>query len=156
MSKTQYDALQKAIDDYRDTQGALMPVMHKAQEIFGCIDSEVQDFISKQMDVPVSKIYGVATFYTQFTLQPKGKYTMAVCLGTACYVRGVQKVFDAFASQLGIKAGETTEDGKFTLDATRCIGCCGLAPAIMVNDEVYGRLTSADVSGIIEKYRALN
>ena len=149
-----YQELLEAIENHKTIQGALMPVMHKAQEIFGCLDEDVQEFISKNMDVPVSKIYGVATFYTQFTLEPKGKYTVGVCLGTACYVRGSQKVFDKFIEELGVEAGGTTPDKLFTLDATRCIGCCGLAPALMVNDEVYGRLTADDVSGIVAKYKA--
>lgn len=114
----------------------------------------MQHYISAATGIPVSTIYGVATFYSQFTLKPRGKYTMGICLGTACYVRGSQQVLDELEKRLGIGVGETTADGMFTLNATRCIGCCGLAPAMMVNDEVYGRLVPGDVPGIIEKYRA--
>ena len=135
-------------------EGGLLPIMQHAQEILGCVDEEVQHYISAATGIPVSTIYGVATFYSQFTLKPRGKYTMGICLGTACYVRGSQQVLDELEKRLGIGVGETTADGMFTLNATRCIGCCGLAPAMMVNDEVYGRLVPGDVPGIIEKYRA--
>ncbi|HWR23646.1 MAG TPA: NAD(P)H-dependent oxidoreductase subunit E [Feifaniaceae bacterium] len=117
------------------------------------MDEEVQRFISEKTGVPMSTIYGVATFYSQFTLQPKGVYKIGMCLGTACYVRGAAKVMEALEKELKVAVGATTADGLFTLEAMRCIGCCGLAPAMMVNDEVYGRLTPADVPGIIEKYR---
>lgn len=152
-TEQKYEQLKTVIDGWKGKQGALMPVMHEAQHIFGCIEEKTQNFIAEHLGVSTTQIYGVATFYSQFTLQPRGKYTVGVCLGTACYVRGAQKVFDAFSSQLGIKANRTTPDNLFTLEATRCIGCCGLAPAIMVNEEVYGRLTDADVPGILEKYR---
>src|SRR5690554_1815064 len=130
-----------------------MPVLHSAQEIFGCLSLDVQKYISKEMDIPVSDIYGVATFYSQFTLKPKGKYRVGVCMGTACYVKGSQAILDELKKVLDLKEGETSEDGLFTLDATRCLGACGLAPIMMINDDVYGRLKPEDVKGIIDKYR---
>lgn len=151
--KEKFEALQKVIDEYKGKEGPLMPVLHHAQEIFGCLSLDVQKYIAEQLDIPVSDIYGVATFYSQFTLKPKGKYRIGVCLGTACYVKGSQKVLDEIAKNLGIEVGDTTEDGKFTLDATRCLGACGLAPVIMINDDVYGRLVPEDVKGILEKYK---
>ncbi len=142
------------IAQWKDVPGGLLPIMQHAQEICGCVDEEVQHHISEKTGTPVSTIYGVATFYSQFTLQPKGKYAIGLCLGTACYVRGSQLVLDELEKQLGIAVGNTTADGMFTLSATRCIGCCGLAPAMMINDEVYGRMTPKQVPEIVEKYRA--
>jgi NADH:ubiquinone oxidoreductase subunit E len=150
-----YDELGTFIDHWKGKGGALMPVMQKAQEIFGALTEEVQEFISKKMDVPVTTIYGVATFYAQFTLLPKGKHVIGLCLGTACYVKGSQSVFEELEKQLCIKGGQTTPDGLFTLEATRCIGCCGLAPAMMIGSEVYGRLVPSDIPAIIEKYRQM-
>lgn len=148
-----YVALQAVIDELKHEQGALMPIMQKAQDIFGYLPEEVQNYIAKELDIPVSDIYGVATFYAQFNLEPKGKYIISVCLGTACYVKGAQLVLDELEKVLGVPAGSTTPDGLFTLNATRCLGACGLAPVIMVNDDVYGRLTPDQVAGVIEKYR---
>ena len=149
-----FGQLDQVIAQWKGVPGGLLPIMQHAQEIMGCVDEQVQHYISDATGIPVSTIYGVATFYSQFTLKPRGKYTMGICLGTACYVRGSQLVLDELEKQLGIPVGESTDDGMFTLNATRCIGCCGLAPAMMVNDEVYGRLVPGDVKGIIEKYRA--
>lgn len=150
-----YDELGAYIEKWKPQGGALMPVMQKAQEIFGALTEEVQEFISQKMDVPVTTIYGVATFYAQFTLIPKGKHVIGMCLGTACYVKGGQDVFDELEKQLCITGGETTPDGLFTLEATRCIGCCGLAPAMTVGTEVYGRLVPSDIPAIVEKYRQM-
>ena len=149
-----FGQLDQVIAQWKDVPGGLLPIMQHAQEIMGCVDEQVQHYISDATGISVSTIYGVATFYSQFTLKPRGKYTMGICLGTACYVRGSQLVLDELEKQLGIPVGESTDDGMFPLNATRCIGCCGLAPAMMVNDEVYGRLVPGDVKGIIEKYRA--
>ncbi|MEG1547210.1 MAG: NAD(P)H-dependent oxidoreductase subunit E [Clostridia bacterium] len=149
----EFKQLDKVIEQWKDEPGGLLPIMQKAQEIIGCVDEQVQGYISKKMDVPVSTIYGISTFYSLFTLQPKGKYKIGLCLGTACYVRGSQLVLDELEKQLGISVNQTTKDGMFTLDATRCIGCCGLAPAMMINDEVYGRLVPDQIPGIVEKYR---
>jgi len=146
--------LQHTIDEFKDKEGPLMPIMHKAQEIFGYLPIEVQEYIAEALDIPMSDIYGVATFYSQFTLKPKGKYAIGVCLGTACYVRGSQMIIDEVIKELGIQPGNTTDDHKFSLTATRCLGACGLAPVMMINDEVYGRLTPSDIKGILDKYRS--
>lgn len=151
----EFEKLDAVIAEWKDEQGGLLPIMQQAQEICGCVDEEVQKYISIKTGFPMTAIYGISTFYSQFTLEPKGKYTLGMCMGTACYVRGAADVFDALGKALGIEAGRTTEDGLFTLEAVRCIGCCGLAPAMMVNDEVYGRLTPDDIPGIVEKYRQL-
>ena len=148
-----YVALQAVIDELKNEPGALMPIMQRAQDIFGYLPEDVQNIIAKGLDIPVSDVYGVATFYAQFNLEPKGKYIISVCLGTACYVKGAQLVLDELEKVLGVPAGSTTPDGLFTLNATRCLGACGLAPVIMVNDDVYGRLTPDQVAGVIEKYR---
>lgn len=148
-----YKELDVIIEQWKDEPGGLLPIMQNAQEIIGCVDEEVQNYISDKTGVPVSTIYGVATFYSLFTLEPNGKYTIGICLGTACYVRGSQLVYDELSKQLGVEAGRTASDGLFTLTATRCIGCCGLAPALTVNGDVYGRVQPEDVRGIIEKYR---
>ncbi len=144
--------LQKVIDAHKDSQGALMPVLQKAQEIYGYLPIEVQTMIAKGLGLSIEEVYQVATFYGQFTLNPIGKYRVAVCLGTACYVKGSQTVLEELEKELGVKAGSTTPDAKFTLEATRCLGCCGLAPVMVVNDDVYGRLVPDDVKGIIAKY----
>ena len=153
LEKEKFEALQLVIDELRNEPGALMPIMQRAQDIFGYLPEEVQNYIAKELDIPVSDIYGVATFYAQFNLEPKGKYIISVCMGTACYVKGSQQVLDKLEEVLEIPAGRTTKDGLFTLNATRCLGACGLAPVIMVNDDVYGRLTPDLVAGNIAKYR---
>lgn len=151
-----YKQLDDVIRQWKGQPGGLLPVMQQAQDIIGCLDEETQNYIAKAMDVPVADIYGISTFYSLFTLEPKGKYSVGLCLGTACYVKGSQLVLDELQKVLGgVEVGKTTPDGMFTLDATRCIGCCGLAPAMMINGEVYGRLVPSDIPGIIEKYRQL-
>lgn len=130
----------------------LMHVMQVAQEIYGYLPFEIQQKIADGMKVPLEKVYGVATFYAQFALSPKGKYAISVCLGTACYVKGAQEILDELSAQLGIDAEECTADGKYSLTACRCIGACGLAPVMTVNDDVYGKITAADVKGILAKY----
>ena len=130
----------------------LMHVMQEAQEIYGYLPFEVQQKIADGMKVPMEKVYGVATFYAQFALSPKGKYAISVCLGTACYVKGAQEILDELSAQLGIDPEECTEDGKYSLTACRCIGACGLAPVLTVNEDVYGKITAADVKGILAKY----
>ena len=152
-----YKQLDEVIRQWNGEPGGLLPVMQQAQNIIGCVDEEVQNYIAEAMDVPVADIYGIATFYSLFSLEPKGKYAVGLCLGTACYVKGAQLVLDELQKVLGgVEIGKTTQDGMFTLDATRCIGCCGLAPAMMINGEVYGRLVPEDIPGIIEKYRQLS
>jgi len=142
----------KIISENKDTKGALMPVLQKAQEIYGYLPIEVQKIVSNEMDIPLEKIYGVVTFYSQFSLLPKGKYKISVCLGTACYVKGAGDLYDKLMQKLGIAGGECTADGKYSLDACRCIGACGLAPVLTVNEDVYGRLTVDDIEGILAKY----
>ena len=140
------------IDKYRDDQGALIPVLHEVQDYFGYLPIEVQKVISDELHVPLAEIYGVVTFYARFSTQPKGKYAVSVCMGTACYVKGAGKILEKFENALGIKAGEVTDDGMFSLDACRCIGASGLAPVATVNGEVYGKLVQADVQTICDKY----
>lgn len=152
LSNENFARLDEVIEEHKEKRGALMPVLHEAQKIFGCLSLEVQQKISEKMSVPLSEIYGVVTFYSQFTLEPKGKYTIGVCLGTACYVRGSQAIVDKVTELTGVEVGKTSPDGKFSLEATRCIGACGLAPVLTVNEEVYGRLTVEDIPGILAKY----
>ena len=130
-----------------------MQVLQLAQGIYGYLPIEVQKMVADGLGVPLSEVYGVATFYAQFTLFPKGKNQISVCLGTACYVKGSGKIHERLEKALGIKSGECTPDGKFSLDACRCIGACGLAPVLTVNGDVYGRLTEDDVDGILAKYQ---
>ena len=150
--KELYEQLDKVILQWKDEPGGLLPIMQNAQEILGCVDEEVQHYISEKVGVPVSTIYGVATFYSQFSLYPKGKYKISVCLGTACYVKGSGDVFEELTKKLNIKSGECTADGRFSLDACRCVGACGLAPVLTVNDEVYGKVTVDDIDTILAKY----
>ena len=154
-TKEQEAALMAVINEYKDTPGSLMPIMQKAQDIYGYLPIEVQTMISDETGIPMEKIYGVATFYAQFTLEPKGKYRISVCLGTACYVKGAQDVYDKLKELLGVGDGGCTPDGKFSLDSCRCIGACGLAPVMMINDDVFGRLTPAEIPGILAKYKAM-
>ena len=144
--------LRQFIAANKDVKGPLMPIMQKAQELFGYLSLETQEIIADALDIPVSEVYGVATFYSQFSLRPKGEYVVSVCTGTACYVKGAQAVLEEVEKVLGVKAGETTKDGRFTMQDTRCLGCCGLAPVMVINDDVYGRLSPEDIKGIFEKY----
>ena len=152
-TKEQYDALDRVIEEHIQEPGALMPVLQGAQEIFGCVPIDVQKYIAQALHTTLSDVYGVATFYSQFSLQPKGEYLVSVCLGTACCVKGSQKVLDKLSEVLNVEVGQTTADGRFTLQATRCLGACGLAPVMTINDEVYGRLTPDQIPAIIDKYR---
>lgn len=146
------EELENYITEMKDVQGCLIPIMQKAQELFGYLSLETMQLISDRLDVPVSEIYGIATFYALFSLTPKGDNVISVCTGTACYVKGAAAVLDAVKKQLGIEAGETTPDGKFSIQDTRCLGCCGLAPVMTVDGDVYGRLPPADVKDILAKY----
>lgn len=152
-TKAQEEQLIAVIEKYRGTKGALMPVLQEAQEIYGYLPIEVQKIIAVRMGVSLEEVYGVSTFYSQFVLNPKGEVSIAVCLGTACYVKGSGEILDKITQVLGLPAGSTTPDGKYSLEATRCIGACGLAPVLTVNNEVYGKLTVADVEGILAKYK---
>ncbi len=144
--------LNKVIDAHKHDKSHLMAVMQEAQGIYGYLPMEVQEKIAEGMSVPLEKVYGVATFYAQFSLSPKGEYHVAVCLGTACYVKGSGDIYQKFQETLGIGGDECTADRKFSLTASRCIGACGLAPVLTVNEDVYGRLTKDDVAGIVAKY----
>ena len=152
-TKEQEDKLMAVIAEHKGKEGAVIPVLHQAQEIYGYLPIEVQEMISEGLDVPLAEIYGIVTFYTQFSLNPKGKYHIGVCLGTACYVKGSGDILNKIKEILGIEVGECTPDGLFSIEATRCIGACGLAPVLTVNDDVYGRLVVDDVEGIIKKYQ---
>lgn len=152
-TREQEAELVKFIAEVKDTKGSLMPILQKAQEIYGYLPIEVQKIIAAHTSVPLEKLYGVVTFYSQFSLTPKGKYRVSVCLGTACYVKGSGNIYSRLKERLGIEGGQCTPDGKFSLDACRCVGACGLAPVMMVNDEVYGRLTPDDVDTILAKYK---
>lgn len=148
----QEQQLEAVIEANKDDKSMLMHVMQEAQGIYGYLPYEVQVMIAEGMDIPLEKIYGVSTFYAQFALSPKGKYNISVCLGTACYVKGAQSILDKVEEKLGIGAGECTQDTKFSVEECRCIGACGLAPVMTVNDDVYGRLVPEDVAGILAKY----
>ena len=151
-TEEQKEQLLKVIQKLRDEKGCLMPIMQKAQEIYGYLPIEVQSIIAEEMGIPLEKVYGVSTFYSQFSLYPKGKYKISVCLGTACYVKGSGDIFAKLSEKLGISDGKCTQDGIFSLDSCRCIGACGLAPVMTVNDDVYGKLTVDEIDGILAKY----
>ena len=152
-TKAQEVELKEFINGEKSKPGALMPVLQKAQEIYGYLPIEVQTMIAAELSMPLSEVYGVATFYSQFSLNPKGKHRISVCLGTACYVKGADKILEGLEARLGIKCGECTPDGLFSLDSTRCVGACGLAPVMLVDEDVYGRLTVDELDGILDKYR---
>ena len=152
-TKAQEEQLIAVIEKHRGTQGALMPVLQEAQEIYGYLPIEVQKIIALRMGISLEEVYGVSTFYSQFVLNPKGDVSIAVCMGTACYVKGSGDILDKITQILGLPSGSTTPDGKYSLEATRCIGACGLAPVLTINNEVYGKLGVSDVEGILEKYK---
>lgn len=146
------DVVKAIVSEHRHVPGCLMQILQETQEKYGYLPLELQRTIAEDLEIPLTEVYGVATFYSQFTLKPKGKYKIGVCLGTACYVRGSQPIIDKVNSILGTVVGETTEDGKFSVDATRCVGACGLAPVMMINEEVFGRLVVNDIPDIVAKY----
>lgn len=151
-TKEQEAQLKAVIAENKDDKSMLMHVMQEAQSIYGYLPFEVQVMIAEGMDIPLEKVYGVSTFYAQFSLTPKGAYNVSVCLGTACYVKGAQEVLDKICEILGIGPDECTADGRFSVTACRCIGACGLAPVMMINDDVYGKLTANEVESILKKY----
>ena len=151
-TKEQEAALKAAIAELKDQPGSLMPVMQKAQDIYGYLPIEVQTMISDEMNIPMEKIYGIATFYAQFALTPKGKHQVSVCLGTACYVKGSQLILDEISKQLGIDEGGCTEDRNFSLASCRCVGACGLAPVMIVDEDVYSQMTPGRVEEVLAKY----
>lgn len=133
--------------------GALIPVLHQIQEQIGYLPEDVQAYVAEKLNVPLSEVYGVVSFYALFNTEPKGKYKISICMGTACYVKGSGQILEEFEKQLGVKVGQTTEDGLFTLEGCRCLGACGLAPVLTINEHVHGRLVPGDVSGLINKYK---
>ena len=151
-TKEQADKLAEVIKAHKGQAGAVIPVLHEAQKIYGYLPIEVQTMIAEGLDVPLAEIYGIVTFYTQFSLNPKGTYQIGVCLGTACYVKGSGDILEEIKQILGIDVGECTPDGKFSLEATRCVGACGLAPVVTINDDVYGRLVKGEIGAILAKY----
>lgn len=151
--KEKMTKLDEIIANHKGQQGSLMPILHETQELFGYLPEEAQKKISKELNIPMAEIYGVATFYSRFTLKPRGEHTIGVCLGTACYVKNAQLVFERIQKELNVEPGETTDDNKFTLTATRCLGCCGLAPVMMIDEDVYGKLVPDDIPEILKKYR---
>lgn len=152
-TKSQEEKLLAVIEEHRGVKGSLMPILQKAQDIYGYLPVEVLRIIAEKTGISLEEIYGVASFYSQFSFNPKGEYAISVCLGTACYVKGSKAILDRITEKLGLAAGATTSDGKYSLEATRCIGACGLAPVMTVNNDVYGRLVKEDVDGILEKYQ---
>ncbi|HOK22564.1 MAG TPA: NADH-quinone oxidoreductase subunit NuoE [Candidatus Hydrothermia bacterium] len=149
----QYQVLKRDIARFKRKSGSLIQVLHRAQEIFGYLPAEVQYFVAHELDVPVSQVYGVVTFYNFFRMEPVAKHVINVCMGTACHVKGAEGIVKAVSEELGIKVGETTKDKFFTLSTARCFGACGLAPVIMINEDVYGKLTPEKVKEVIREYR---
>lgn len=147
-----YDELDRFIQSLPRKRDSLIPILHKAQDLFGFLPVEVQEHVARALDLPVSDVLGVVTFYSYFSMQPRGRHTINVCLGTACYVRGARKVVESLEQQLGIKMGDTTPDRRFSLTSQRCFGACGLAPVIMINNDVHGRMTAAKLRGILASY----
>lgn len=150
-----YAQLKAYIDENREGKGILISVLHRAQALFGELNEDVQKFVADELSLPLVDVYGVATFYAQFTLEQKGKYIIGVCMGTTCYVLKAQEIMDEIQAELGIELGQTTDDGLFTLEAPRCIGACGLAPLVSINDEIYGKLVPGQITEIIRKYKAM-
>ncbi|MBP8660139.1 MAG: NAD(P)H-dependent oxidoreductase subunit E [Mesotoga sp.] len=146
--------LDRYIDSVKDNTGVLINVLHKAQEIFGYLSEEVQQHVSEKLNVPLSQVYGVVTFYNFFTMKPKGKHQIRVCLGTACYVKGADKIMERLQDELGVPMNQPTADGKFSIHAVRCLGACSMAPVVLIGeDDYYGRVTPDEVSKILDKYR---
>jgi len=151
-TEEQEKQLMEVISVHKKTRGALIPLLQQAQDIYGYLPIEVQTMIAKGLGVPLESVFGVVTFYSGFNLNPKGKYKIAVCMGTACYVKGAGQLLDTITDRLGIVHGEVTEDGKFSLDATRCIGACGLAPVLTINEDVFGCVELSEMNSILDKY----
>lgn len=141
------------IEKHKDMKGALIPVLHEIQDLYGYLPEDALMKVSEKLNVPMTEIYGVASFYSIFALKPKGEHVIRVCLGTACYVKGSQSIIDKISQELDIEIGKTTKDGKFTLEATRCLGACGLAPVMVIGDRVYGRLTVEQIPRILSEYK---
>ncbi len=152
LSQDKLNTIKEICASFGNKSGEVINVLHQVQGKFGYLPVEVQEVVAHELNMPVAKVYGIVSFYSFFTMQPKGKYPISVCLGTACYVRGAEKVLDEFKRQLNINDGGVTPDGKFSIDTLRCVGACGLAPVAMIGDKVYGRLTPDMVKGVIAEY----
>lgn len=154
LPQEKFDELEEFIDGMETTKGALIAILHKAQNIFGYLPRDVQLFVARKLGIPGAEVYGVVSFYSYFTTKPRGKHTISVCMGTACFVRGADKIIERLKEKLGVESNEITEDGLFTLKDVRCIGACGLAPVVMVDDKVFGRVKEHELEEIIDKYRS--
>lgn len=152
LNKCQKDKIAEICAEFRNSPGELINVLHKCQGHFGYLPEEVQREIARNLNIPVAKVYGVVTFYSFFTMQPKGRHSISVCMGTACYVRGAEGVLEELKKELGIDVGGVTPDGKFSLECLRCVGACGLAPVMLVDEKVYGRLDPKQIKGILDQY----
>jgi NADH-quinone oxidoreductase subunit E/NADP-reducing hydrogenase subunit HndA len=153
LKKNDVDKLKEICKTFHNNSGELINVLHKAQHTFGYLPAEVQEIVAEELKVPVAKVYGVVTFYSFFTMIPKGLHPISVCTGTACYVRGAEKVLDEFKRILKVQVGDTTPDGKFSLSCLRCVGACGLAPVVMIGEKVYGRVSPDGVKDILNEYQ---
>jgi NADH-quinone oxidoreductase subunit E/NADP-reducing hydrogenase subunit HndA len=153
LRKDQIDSIKEICKSFNNNGGELINVLHKVQGTFGYLPAEVQEVVAQELDLAVAKVYGVVTFYSFFTMLPKGKHPISICTGTACYVRGAEKVLEEFKKELDVNVGETTDDGKFSISCLRCVGACGLAPVVMVGDKTYGRVAPEMVKDIIEEYK---
>lgn len=153
LPKEKFDELGMFIDNMETTEGALIEILHKAQNIFGYLPRDVQLYVARKLGIPGAEVFGVVSFYSYFTTKPRGKHTINVCMGTACYVKGAEKILEKLKKKLGIESNEITEDGLFTLRDIRCIGACGLAPVVMVDDKVFGRVKEEDLDEIINSYK---
>lgn len=147
------EKVKETINNFRNIKGALIPVLHEVQDIYGYLPEEVLNVVSEELNIPMTEIFGVASFYHFFSLEPKGEHVIRICMGTACYIKGAQQLVDRFAQELKVEVGKTTADNKFTLEATRCLGACGLAPVLTIGEKVYGRLVPNDVPKILKEYR---
>lgn len=154
LSKDKFDQLEAFIEGLETTKGALIEILHKAQDIFGYLPRDVQLFVARKLGIPGAEVFGVVSFYSYFTTKPEGKHTISVCMGTACFVRGADKIIERLKEKLNIESNETTEDGLFTLKDVRCIGACGLAPVVKIDDKVYGRVKEEDLDTILNSYRS--
>ena len=152
LSESKINFVKDICKRYNNEAGEVINVLHKVQGEFGYLSAEVQELVAEELHIPVARVYGIVSFYSFFTMTPKGRYPISVCLGTACYVRGAEKVIDELKRQLAIQVGGTTPDGKFSLNCLRCAGACGLAPVMMIGDKVYGRVTADKVAGILAEY----
>jgi NADP-reducing hydrogenase subunit HndA len=153
LRKDQIDTIKSICKSFENKGGELINVLHKVQGSFGYLPAEVQEVVARELEVPVAKVYGVVTFYSFFTMLPKGKHPISICTGTACYVRGAEKVLEEFKKELKIQVGETTSDGKFSISCLRCVGACGLAPVVMVGEKTYGRVAPEMVKDILSNYK---